>query len=77
MRGGGALLYLGEYDPATPIVANLGFSTQGSFVSPDNGVTDAFILSDGLPPSSSPTTNQLTPSYGAVPVGTKPTTSVT
>ena len=77
IRGGGGLLYSGEYDQATPIVTNLGFSTQGSFVSPDNGVTPAFILASGLPPTSSPTTAQLTPGYGAVPVGTKPTTAVT
>ena len=76
IRGGGALLFLGEYDQATPIVANTGFSTQGTFVSPDNGVTPAFLLASGLPPVSSPTTAQLTPAYGAVPVGTKPTTSV-
>jgi hypothetical protein len=77
VRGGGAILYAGEYDQATPIVANLGFSTQGSFVSPDNGVTPAFILANGMPAVSSPTVAQLTPGYGAVPVGTKPTTAVT
>jgi len=77
IRGGGALLYLGEYDQATPIVTNLGFSTQGSFVSPNNGVTPAFLLDQGLPAVSSPTVAQLTPGYGAVPVGTKPTTAVT
>ncbi len=76
LRGGGAVLYMGEYDQATPIVANTGFSTQGSFVSPDNGVTPAFLLQSGLPPVSSPTTAQLTPGYGAVPLGAKPTTSV-
>ncbi len=76
IRGGGAVLYLGEYDQATPIVANTGFSTQGSFVSPDNGVTPAFLLASGLPAVSSPTTTQLTPGYGAVPLGAKPTTSV-
>jgi hypothetical protein len=76
LRGGGSILYEGEYDQATPIVANTGFSTQGTFISPDNGVTPAFLLASGLPPVSSPTTSQLTPSYGAVPVGTKPTTSV-
>jgi hypothetical protein len=76
VRGGGALLFTGEYDQATPIVANTGFSTQGTFVSPNNGLTPAFLLADGLPPVSSPTTAQLTPGYGAVPVGTKPTTAV-
>ncbi len=77
IRGGGALLYLGEYDQATPIVTHLDFSTQGSFVSPNNGVTPAFLLDQGLPAVSSPTVAQLTPGYGAVPVGTKPTTTVT
>lgn len=76
VRGGGAVLYLGEYDQATPIVANTGFSTQGSFVSPDNGLTPAFLLSSGLPAVSSPTEANLTPGYGAVPVGQKPTTAV-
>jgi hypothetical protein len=76
VRGGGGLLFLGEYDQATPIVANTGFSTQGTFVSPDNGVTPAFILADGLPPTSSPTSADLTVGYGAVKVGQKPTTSV-
>jgi hypothetical protein len=76
VRGGGGLLFLGEYDQATPIVANTGFSTQGTFVSPDNGLTPAFILADGLPPVSAPTSADLTAGYGAVPVGKKPTTSV-
>jgi hypothetical protein len=76
VRGGGAILYTGEYDQATPIVANTGFSTQGSFISPNNGVTPAFLLANGMPPVSSPTTADLTPGYGAVPVGTKPTTAV-
>ena len=76
LRGGGALLYLGEYDQATPIVASTGFSTQGNFVSPDNGMTDAFILANGLPPVLSPTPAQLTAGYGAVPIRNKPTTSV-
>lgn len=76
VRGGGAILYLGEYDQATPIVANTGFSTQGSFVSTDNGVTPAFILSGGLPAVSSPTETDLTPGFGAVPVGQRATTAI-
>ena len=76
MRGGGAILYMGEYDQATPIVANTGFSTQGTFVSPDNGITPAFILANGMPPVSAPTAADLTAGYGAVPLGKKPTTSV-
>jgi hypothetical protein len=54
VRGGGALLYTGEYDQATPIVANTGFSANGTFVSPDNGVTPPFILVNGLPPLQTP-----------------------
>ena len=76
VRSGGAILYTGEYDQATPIVANTGFSTQGNFVSPDNGITPAFLLAGGLPPVLSPTSADLTPSYGAVPLGKSPTTSV-
>ena len=76
VRGGAAILYSGEYDQATPIVANTGFSTQGSFVSPDNGVTPAFILASGLPPVSSPTKADLTAGYGAVKAGQNPTTAV-
>lgn len=76
IRGGGAILFLGEYDQATPIVANTGFSLQGSFASADNGVTPAFYLANGMPASSAPQVSDLTPGYGAVPVGQKPTTAV-
>jgi hypothetical protein len=76
VRGGGAVLYAGEYDQATPVVANTGFSQNGSFVSPDNGVTPAFILSSGLPPVASPAEADLTPGFGAVKVGDKPTSAI-
>ncbi|MGA8594697.1 MAG: TonB-dependent receptor [Bryobacteraceae bacterium] len=77
IRGGGAIIYLPEYDQATPIVANTGFSISGNFVSPNNGVTPAFLLSNGMPPASAPTEAQLTPGFGAVAVGQKPTTTIT
>jgi hypothetical protein len=77
IRGGAAVLYLPEYDQATPIVANTGFSTQGSYVSPNNGVTPAFLLSGGFPGAATPTVPQLTPGFGAVPVGQRPTTTIT
>ena len=77
VRGGGALLFTGEYDIAAPVVLYTGFSTQGTFVSSNNGATPAFLLKNGFPALSSPTTAQLTPGYGAVPVGQTPTTSVT
>lgn len=76
IRGGGAILYTGEYDEATPLNASLGFSLQGSFSSPDNGVTPAFYLRNGLPAITLPTEADLTTGFGAVPVGQKVITSV-
>ena len=45
-----------------------GFSEQGSFSTPDSGVTPPFLLRDGVPP---PTRAELGPGFGAVPVGQK------
>lgn len=73
VRGGGALLYLGEYDQPMPIVLTLGFSKSGDFVSP-GGVVPAFQLSHGLPPIPPPV---LGPGFGAVAVGESPNTNVT
>jgi len=75
VRGGVGLIYLGQYDGGIPMVANLGFSRQGSFTSPDNGLTPAFRLRTGLP--AIPPGEALTPAFGAVPVGQAPRTSVT
>jgi len=75
-RGGGAILYPGEYDSATPMSAYLGFSTAGSFVSPNNGITPAFTLANGMPPVSMPTEADLTTGFGAVPAGQMPSTAV-
>jgi hypothetical protein len=76
IRAGGGILYTGEFDEATPLDASAGFSLRGSFSSPDNGVTPAFYLQDGLPPITQPTLADLTPGFGAVAVGQKPTTAV-
>jgi hypothetical protein len=76
VRGGGAVLFLPEYDQAIPIVANTGFSTQASYISPDNGVTPAFVLGNGFPGAATPAVSQLTPGFGAVPVGSRPTTTI-
>jgi hypothetical protein len=73
VRGGGAVLYLGEYDQPMPIALALGFGTSGDFVS-SGGVAPAFQLSNGLPPISPPA---LTPAFGAVLVGQSPNTAVT
>jgi len=73
VRGGAALLYMGEYDQPMPIVLTLGFSKSGDFISP-GGVVPAFQLSEGLPPIPAPV---LGPGFGAVPVGQSPNTNVT
>jgi hypothetical protein len=76
IRGGGAILYPGEYDQATPIVAYTGFARQISLSSPNAGTgVPAFLLknngTDGTGTAAVPTTDQLTPAYGAVPIGQK------
>ena len=76
LRGGAGLVYTGEYDQATPTLAQLGYNTSGSFVSPDNGLTPALLLKNGIPPVALPTQAQLTSGYGAVPAGASTTTAV-
>jgi hypothetical protein len=76
LRGGFAILYPGEYDQATPIVANTGFSNSILLQSPNAGAgTPAFLLKDngtqGTGLAAFPTIDQLTPGFGAVPVGQK------
>jgi hypothetical protein len=76
LRGGAAILYPGEYDQATPIVAYTGFARQISLSSPNSGTgAPAFLLQDngteGTGTATIPTAAQLTPGYGAVPVGQK------
>lgn len=76
VRGGGAVVYVGQYDQATPIVANLGFGFRGESVSPDGGRTAAFLLRDGLPAINPTTESDLNSRFGAVPIGRPVTTSV-
>ena len=76
IRGGAAVVYVGQYDTGTPTVANLGFSIQGQRVSPDNGLTPALLLRNGLPPIPPPTEADLNPGFGAVRVGQATTTAV-
>ncbi|MDE1163040.1 MAG: TonB-dependent receptor [Acidobacteriaceae bacterium] len=78
VRGGGAILYPGEYDQATPIVAYTGFSKSISLTSTDTvSGTPAFLLknnaTDGTGKASVPTDLQLNSSFGAVTVGSQPT----
>jgi hypothetical protein len=76
IRGGAAVLFMGQYDQATVINATNGFSFRGNFVSPDNGLTPAFRLRNGLPAITIPTEADLTPRFGAVRLGQAPVTSV-
>jgi hypothetical protein len=76
IRGGGAVVYMGQYDQAVPINATIGFSTRGNFTSPDNGLTPAFRLQAGMPTGSVPKESDLAPGFGAVPVGQSTYTSV-
>jgi hypothetical protein len=76
IRGGGGLLYVGQYDQATPILANLGFSLRGDVVSPDGGRTPAFLLREGLPQVALPSNDLLVPGYGAAAPGQSPTLAV-
>ena len=77
LRFGSGILYEGEYDQATPIVLSLGFSNSVSLNSPNSVTgTPAFLLknnnTDGTGKAAFPTSSQLTPGYGAVPVGGTP-----
>jgi hypothetical protein len=77
VRGGFSVLYPGEYDQATPIVLNIGFSNSVTVSSANSGSgAPAFLLKDnaaqGTGLAAVPTLDQLTPSYGAVAVGQQP-----
>ncbi len=76
IRAGGSVVSSGAYDQATPVTANLGFSIQGDFVSPDNGRTAVFQFQDGLPFIPEPTDADLNFGFGAVPIGERTTTQV-
>jgi hypothetical protein len=73
MRGGAAIVFPGQYAVGYGFGNTLGFTIGGNFVSPDNGITPAFLLRSGLPPIPVPTEADLTPGFGAVPVGRPPT----
>ncbi len=77
LRGGGAVVFVGQYDQPVLNVAALGFSVQGAWVSPDNGLTPALLLRDGLPAIKPPSDADLGPGFGAVKVGQSPSVAVT
>jgi hypothetical protein len=73
LRGGGALVFVGQYDQATPLAVRAGFSKAVSVTSVDGGRTAAIQLRNGLPPTVA---NTLSPGFGAVPIGQNPIFSV-
>ena len=76
VRGGyGLYSQSGFLGLQTPM--NLGYTTNGSFSTPDGGLTPAFRLQDGFPDyplGGDPL--RLNSSFGAVPVGQAPSTNV-
>jgi len=67
-RGGYGLIVGPEYDISLGRALNAGFDDNRNFSSPNNGLTPAFILSNGVP---SPNFGS-GPGFGAVPVGQNP-----
>ena len=69
VRGGYGLVYNGAYDGAVPFVLFNGFGLNGSFTSPDGGLTPAFAFRNGMPPI---VREEIGPGLGAVRVGQSP-----
>ncbi|MCL5746367.1 MAG: carboxypeptidase regulatory-like domain-containing protein, partial [Acidobacteria bacterium] len=75
VRGGYGIYFEHPFDGDVTTVASLGFAPSSSVASPDNGITPAFVMKNGI---SVPTTTQtLDDAFGAVPVGKTATTAVT
>jgi hypothetical protein len=74
IRGGYGVFFAHPFDAGAPTAANLGYSNSADLPSPDNGVTPAFYLRNGL--SFSLRTPELNDSFGAVRVGQNATTAV-
>ena len=73
LRGGAGVFYGQTVSATIGDTASLGFSTSASFVTAQATTQSAFQLRDGVPAYSRP---ELTAALGAVPVGTRPNTSV-
>lgn len=76
LRGGFGIFYAHPFDHGAPASAALGFERQLNLNSPDNSITPAFILNNGVPSANlgTPVRNS---SFGAVRVGQPTTTAVT
>ncbi len=68
LRGGYGLIYGAIYDASLGRALDAGYTDQRNFISPDNGITPAFILQNGMP---QPDLGAQGPGFGAVPVGQK------
>jgi hypothetical protein len=74
IRGGYGINYYGAYTGSVANTTSLGFGLNGSFSSPNGGLTRAFTLADGMPAVER---EPLTPAFGAVPFGLSPRISPT
>jgi hypothetical protein len=73
VRGGGGIFYASTVSNTIGDTAALGFSTQSTLVASQADTQSAMILQQGFPAVPKP---PLTPGFGAVPLGAKPTTAV-
>ncbi len=76
IRAGYGAYFAHPFDAGAPTSASLGFEKSITLVSPDQGITHPFVLSKG-PTSNALTAPTLDDSFGAVRVGTAPTTTAT
>jgi hypothetical protein len=76
LRGGYGVYFAHPFDAGAPSSASLGFEKSVTLVSPDQGITHPFVLSQG-PTSSSLTSPTLDDRFGSVRVGAAPNTAVT
>ncbi len=74
VRGGYGIFYASPFDAGVPNANALGFSESANLSTPDNGITAPFYLRNGVQAQLS--TSQLTPAFGAVPVGKSTNTAV-
>jgi hypothetical protein len=73
VRGGSGIFYGTTISNSVGDQANSGFSTSANFVVAQATTQSVFLLRNGFPAYTRPA---LTSAFGAVPVGTRPTTSV-
>jgi hypothetical protein len=76
VRSGYGIFFEHPFAHGAPSSASLGFERSAALNSPDNGVTPAFYLREGVR-GVQLTTPALDTSFGAVPVGGRATTNVT